>query len=933
MSLSYSNTSVIGGPLSQTVLKQLEARKNIVSKIGGRGDRDVLYLNSNTGWVRLTSSIDERDQTDQKASKYILTGGTAYSDGSQVLLKKGFIPESGDSSGYSLSDLTGFTPQPGIVGFHVKSKNTFGTLREASVEFLAYSVEDFNTLESLYLRPGYTVLLEWGHSLFLNNDGELNSTVKTFDTERFLTPMLFEDIDKEIVELKKKNSGNYDGIFGFIKNFSWSFNGYAYVCSVDIISKGELIESIALSIAPSYDTDKEDETKTKKQYTTDLHKFLNSIKNAGAVNYFDEQKIIATEGSINYLQTIGNFITNPFSPPIIALNQPEFELAQEKQDIEKEIADEELINYMKAYMPTLYDIVEQELADQGLTLSSQIIRFQLSDGSTNAEYQWSRHITLRVLLILLNNIFLLKSNKNYVFKFFTGSKEADERKIKNNFLTFESHIGLDPSICSLGKSIKPNTNIYYPISTQANFSDGEQKDILNIFVSTDYILEITDKLIRKESTSQGTILELVQQILTGVENNLGSINEFDLHQEEETNTYFVVDRKVVPSNNDFGNFLDSYIDVIGLKTEVESLEIKSAITANISSMIAIAAQDSALPGGSSDVLNMQKWNQGLVDRHLKLKDIGTKLISTEKDTPTDTKLTRGDIDKFERFVRKLDNYNPFYLRYNTEELYGFKPIHEQIMREYSFYYSRREETNPHGLIPFELHLKLKGIGGLKIGQAFKIPDTFLPTKYKGNVAFIITGIEHTIANNRWTTNLKTQMILTSNYEKVDAEISDVIPLFEEEDLRNLTYYSPLSRALVTRKDSQGGGDYSASRGSRLHLAWDVKANPFESVKSPIRGKIYSIENWSKPSNSDTWLSGVRIKGIGEYEGQIWRLGYVAIDPTLTKGKVVNGGQHIGTVQEMAKEYGEGMDNHLHIDVKTSINRVFAGIDPKTLIYS
>lgn len=937
MSLSYNQSSVIGGPLSKTVLNQLKARKSVISNPVDRPDVDLMYLNSTTGWVKMTSSIDAKESETQQAGRYILLGGAAYQEGDKTKIKQGFYPEGGDISGYTVSDLTGFTPQPGITAFRVRSKNTFGTLREATVEFTVHSIEEFNVLEQLFLRPGYTVLLEWGHSLYLNQEGQFQNVIKTFDTQRYLKSMTFEQIDREIINLKNKSFGNYDGIFGFIKNFSWSFNGYSYLCSVDIISKGELIESIALSIAPSYDLDVEladniKEGTNAKEKTTDLHKFLYAIKNAGSKNYYDEEKP-TIKTSVNVSGTILNVFSNYGSAiPIV----PAIDVQQtfEKEDIEKNIADDELEKYIEDKLPTLYAAVKEELEKQGLTVASQVIRFQISNGDLTADYQWSRQITLRMLLILINKIFFVNTGKDLnLVKFFTGNNVGEKNPIINNFLTFTPHIGLDPAICVLGKGRTPQTNLYYPVSTQPNLSEIDQKDILNIFISSDYILEIADKMIKGPSISQATVLELVQQVLTGIESNLGEINEFDLHHDDEIGTYYVVDRKVVPGNDNFNQFeVESFIDLIGLNSEVENLQITSKLSSNIASMIAIAAQDSALPGGSSDVLSMQRWNEGLVDRHLRSKNIGNKLIvDTEKQDSTSPTISYGDRDKFVRYVRSLDNQNGYYIRYNTNDLYGYKPIHTQLMREYSLYYSQREATNPHGLIPFELSFTMKGIGGIKIGQSFKIPDQFLPKRYKGNVAFIVTGVEHTISSNRWVTDIKSQMIVTPNYTVVSGEL-DNSPIIQEQELYDLTYSSPLNRSLTTRSDSQGGGDFTASRGGRLHLAWDLVANPFEAVKSPIRGKIYKIEFWSKPKNSDKWLAGIRIKGTGDYTGQIWRIGYVEIDPTLTPGKVVNPGQYIGTVQEMAKEYGDGMTNHIHIDIKTSVNRVFAGIDPKTLTY-
>ena len=74
--------------------------------------------------------------------------------------------------------------------------------------------------------------------------------------------------------------------------------------------------------------------------------------------------------------------------------------------------------------------------------------------------------------------------------------------------------------------------------------------------------------------------------------------------------------------------------------------------------------------------------------------------------------------------------------------------------------TEKRNLNAPGLIPFELGFTIKGISGMKIGQAFKINEFFLPSRYQGRTAFIITGIDHKVDNNEWKTDIATQLIIT-----------------------------------------------------------------------------------------------------------------------------------------------------------------------------
>ena len=60
-----------------------------------------------------------------------------------------------------------------------------------------------------------------------------------------------QEILNEIKSLREKNSYNYEGMIGYVKNFNWSYtkNG-GYECSVSIISTGEILESLALRFHP-----------------------------------------------------------------------------------------------------------------------------------------------------------------------------------------------------------------------------------------------------------------------------------------------------------------------------------------------------------------------------------------------------------------------------------------------------------------------------------------------------------------------------------------------------------------------------------------------------------------------------------------------------------------------------------------------------------
>lgn len=721
MSLSYSANNIIGGPFDPGVERQLSVRKKVVENQNSRTPEDILYLNSNTGWVRVTSSVNAYDKDLQKYSSdkakiYQLVGGTLNAS-------EGFNPQSEHSS-YSQSEEYGYIPTPGITSFQVKSQGTFGTLRSATFNFTVHSPEDFSIMEQLYLRPGFTILLEWGHSLYLSNeDGLLQTTVNPFPLKKYLNRLSDSQIEKEIANLKGENSSNgiaghsynYDAMFGFIKNFVWNYNGINYECQVDVVSKGEVVESVKSTMAPlaeiqkpsKSDQETNEENKiagekyTPTVYASQVEAFLYAIKNSYSGN---------PDSIVKYLQD------NNFS---------------------------------------VIDSIIKRYSEIGET-------FKSFDTTTSVETGelFPKYITLRTLLMLFNEVSLPCESSTPIMTFFIGERIKGKR-IKTSFTTFDEHIGIDQSICILPKAKKTNSEspIFYDASTKAGIGSNEESDILNIFLSVDFVISVFEERKKRETNENNTLYDVVKyDILQAIEKNLGIVNTFDIHTDHELSKFFVIDRRVVPNKKD----MKSLIDLVGLKSEVSQLSIASKLTNNLTSMIAIAAQDDYSPSSNKDLLNIQKWNRGLRDRHYIKTTVGTggqlkkeDYISVEVLKPYENyiklvnELTAGIYDNFtlaEAAAPKAD---------------GLQDLHNQLMQEYVRQRTKQKYTNPPGLIPFELSFTMKGIAGIKIGQSFTVPDFFLPERYKGHVGFIVTGLDHLIQNNQWTLEVKSQMIFLS----------------------------------------------------------------------------------------------------------------------------------------------------------------------------
>lgn len=736
MSLSYSDCNILGGPLDDGVIKQLNLRKNVVSKVNTRTPADIAYLNSNTGWVKVTSSVDrstnklisysgqfslnngvstevevrQTDRDNSNAKNFKLEGGTTQG-------QSGFQPRAAfvlgdDKSSYKTSESGeyGFVPTPGITNFSVSTQNLYGTLRIASFNLVVHSPEDFSIIEELYMRPGMSILLEWGHSLHLKNDSQnpfepdLETNIKTFGNEYF-SKMPQEDIEKRIKEYKGAstvgNSYNYDAMFGFIRNFSWSYNGLNYICQVDVVSKGEILQSIKSTFAPLTEklTNQDSAEYIPTTYASEIERFLNGISNSPVPHTGNTPYSSDTSAALDYLQQE--------SPTILA------NLLLKHDNLNTE-----------------FHIIAGAQGSSGRRSKSKI---------------WNKYITLRSLLILFNEVSLLyDEDKKPLVKFNTGENKC------SRFTTFPEHIAIDPSTCMLPKpsKIEDSTDLYYKLSTVLPFDYDSYTDILNIFVSVDMILDKIQKRKDLKSDLDNTLYDVVKDILSEIESNLGFINEFDIHFDEDDSLFYLVDRTVVPAN------VNTVLDLVGLNSEVENLSIVSKLTSNLTSAIAIAAQAGYSPSSGADLLNMQKWNEGLEDRHYPKKIVGVSYFKDSPEEEANQKL----IDTLTDYLGLTNSNKDTKSTYDSDSV-GLTDIHRQVMNEFVRKYSAKPGFNPPGLIPFELSFTIKGISGIKIGQSFTIPDFFLPARYKNKVAFLVTGVDHKVQESRWTTDIKTQMFI------------------------------------------------------------------------------------------------------------------------------------------------------------------------------
>ena len=179
-------------------------------------------------------------------------------------------------------------------------------------------------------------------------------------------------------------------------------------------------------------------------------------------------------------------------------------------------------------------------------------------------------------------------------------------------------------------------------------------------------------------------------------------------------------------------------------------------------MITIGATaNGSVPGMEATAFS--RWNKGVTDRiKPEVVDGGQDLASFQEATiEAQNRQTRNNYIQFisingeqERFkilgLSEKGEINEIYIKNNPSIIENF----------YKYAQAKASQTgsleSSVGFLPFNLQIDMEGISGMKIYQKVKVNTRFLPSNYPETLDFIITGVNHKLQNNAWSTTLSTQ---------------------------------------------------------------------------------------------------------------------------------------------------------------------------------
>jgi len=882
--------SIFKETIAESIQTQLQARTNVIagnssSTINNSNRNNLLpfYLSKNS-WVRMTSFVNFTSGKDpifngagnidikpdgsytgnQLSKKYILEGGTLYTksnNGTNIAdasLRYGITQKDSVYGGNidvranntvdpQYYQTYGIRPMPGIIDVNMHTKSAYGSLFETTVKFYAWDINQLNELELLFMRPGYSVLLEWGWSQYLDYDNDKLTTNLTSDKIKSqvfngITINPFENLSQQDVydkleTLRVKYRHNYDGMLGYIKNFSWKMmsNG-GYECQTTLISMGEVINSLKISV---------NSNNTKN--LTELN--INDL-NTSSYSYDEYEnillslKFLSETKSFDYLEKIYN--TN--GDEVYAINEDEYrgtwKAAENAIPIEniktklKEAGFDKYATYLNN-QPVLQSIVNNASKDN------------LSDNGAYYEY-----ISLDVWFAIMATYFNFKTNNtktktiDYLVKIIPP--KDDTFTDSDLCLAGPDTLSTDPSICILKNSKAFANELSFLDLGSYNQCTGIQPQVIdakgnsrnlpefyddnlkagyigNIFVNLSLLLG-EYKAIKNNTSDDGVnFMTYANNVLKKISNAMGGLNNFglstvgrDQNQVKLIDLYYL-ERK---ANKKYK------FDLMGLGSICRNVSIESQIFPEQSTIIAIAAQSRANLG---DVYNSTQvyLNAGLTDRIALQKWQGEEIDPPNGDT------TDPIYQKTFDFLLYLKDYiigdpnNKFQIQTETHGTIPYTFLKQFLLRFDG-------ELNFKALIPFKLKITLDGIGGIVVGQIFQVNNNVLPKNYiDKNLGFVVTGISHTLVKNDWETQLETQICILDQNKFYDANGKHV-----------------LSNNITREKFESFVGE-AAKKALLFPIIVDFCE--YQALKSLIIGTFYNGDGYASAKSWVTGLTGFESK--------------------------------------------------------------------------
>ena len=713
--------AIFASEILSEILKELEDRENAVKS----PLIDKFSFASRIPYVILESNaVDSINGNSNKLAKSNVLYG-----GSPDFLNS---IENFDSLFKNTKDV-GKRPHPGITSISINNKGTLGSIREATINFSCWSLEELENLTVLYLNPGVYLSLQWGFSR-LDEPAKNNSI---FKGEHSISK--FRDRDA-IVTHVKRSKGNYDCMVGPCSTFSWKMNqNGGFDCTTTIISPASFVFSFAVNQSGNQDN------LFYLWATNSIDTLEGLIKAKEDIKEDDTVAIQKSEVQIKLITDMKEKLETIFG------SSPNLKGAANQAVIKDTTNNENFLGGGSSYYKYLILPSEGELAQLGEEL---------------------RYISLGHLCTLINSVLFYSNTTNdqitAINNSVTTSNGTSANKadfIKKGLCYID--LNTDEAVCrnhELLKSFVPNEVLIINTSAEkwtpdnlslssilkntknkpmieydykkVEFSAGKTSPIYDApmgrfgFGRTKaiYINIVTVSRILKESSEISTFIDNILRVINSSVDDIFHLVRFN--DENEPLAIKILDTTLISKDKLIHSF-----NVYNPNTVVKNITLDG----NLPSSFQAAAYVANTAGNAANRDIRLSHAFGRYTNGFRDLDVSSKDVNPEGDL----KEAKADEEK-----RKADM--------NACKLLQLYDMSAAIYQKTYCLYIKdetRHETIAFAGFPIgiNLNITIDGISGIYVGNLFNV--TYVPKFLTKNVCFQITNVSHQVDSSGWSTTL------------------------------------------------------------------------------------------------------------------------------------------------------------------------------------
>ena len=725
--------NIVGEQFLGYVTDQIKARQNLYGSGFGSTNIDnsqILLLNNRNAWLKLASSVNvvnesrlEPNTTQElavartTAAKPLTTLGTQRLKDIRInntadflgnkLAQKAVLfntlstvtdnnkfaaPRSGvaktnslwnASNSYGLGGTEfGLNPAPGLISAKIDSKNR-GSIRTADIEIKAFNKFQFEMLELVYLRLGFTMMLEWGWDKYIDNKKQTIENVGTtvIENQFFKSkPTSQLEMLKNIEAIRNQYQGNYDGFFGKVVNFDWNFNkNGSYDIKLKLVTLGDVVESIktkttAVSLSVKkigelvLDVENEEEKKR-----------LESLLNSDIVNNADSSPLAQSF----YVDILDPKKWDNSNDNFFSWNNLQKDFTSDDAKSSQALAaftGTPLEGEDRSFERT-ESIIDKNLSDPfGLKGTFKALNILFGDAVQNPlknNDQYSYYTTFEVLLNRINKYCIPSVGANGEIE-----KQLKVLPVGNDNLcsAFPNQLSFDPKICLIRPILTPNM-VGFPDGEddyikqwnwfselrQFGFLDKDNTllygDIMNIYLNYDFI----GKCLSQNMDEDGniSIYKFLTRICDGINSSLGGFQQLEVVVRDEV-FVTIQDQNPIPGLELLYPTLRKTIvpfEIFGFNTKgtkssnfVNDFSFNTKITPQLASSISIGTTANNVSTKNYDGTAFSKWNSGLQDRFAAFYEDPSQLEKEESKNSFSSVLTNQQIfDEWEVWGKRAKN--------------------------------------------------------------------------------------------------------------------------------------------------------------------------------------------------------------------------------------------------------------------------------------